>query len=66
MNGVWHFFVQQEDDDTDPLDAFMADVNKEVTNLNDYVRLNQFKLGYFEFRIALNSNPCPLDLPFSC
>ena len=34
MNGVWHFFVQQEDDDTDPLDAFMADVNKEVKYRN--------------------------------
>ena len=30
-NGV---LIQQEDDDTDPLDAFMADVNKEVKYLN--------------------------------
>lgn len=29
VSGVF-LFVQQEDDDTDPLDAFMADVNKEV------------------------------------
>lgn len=31
------FFVQQEDDDTDPLDAFMADVNKEVKYLNYFL-----------------------------
>lgn len=37
MNGVWRFFVQQEDDDTDPLDAFMADVNKEVKYLNYFL-----------------------------
>jgi len=24
------YFLQQEDDDVDPLDAFMADVSKEV------------------------------------
>jgi len=45
MNGAWCSFVQQEDDDTDPLDAFMADVNKEVKYLNEYVRLCQFYLG---------------------
>ena len=45
------FFVQQEDDDTDPLDAFMADVNKEVKYLNECVRYHQFSL------VILN---CPL------
>ena len=65
MNGAQCSFVQQEDDDTDPLDAFMADVNKEVKYLNEYVRLRQFYLGQFEFPIISNSEPFSLDLPFS-
>lgn len=31
LNSHFIFIFQQEDDDVDPLDAFMADVSKEVT-----------------------------------
>ena len=36
MLSILIYIVQQEDDDVDPLDAFMVDVNKEVNISKSY------------------------------